>query len=171
MKARTVEVLRRGVEAGLIAGVPQVLVPKLEERLFLRERESADIGPRLIESVAKRLKRPLPEDTKWLAASAFHFSYAAVWGAAYALAYERKPVSPWLGGAVLSAAIHLLTFPRWGAAVITGTEDHPRDRPWRMEAVLVTAPLVFGLTTALVYGLGPHRTLREQAKRAWRKRT
>lgn len=88
-------------------------------------------------------------------------------GGGYALAYERKPLRPWVGGAAMAAIIHLLTFPRWGAAVVSGTEDHPRERPWRMEAVLATAPLVFGFGTALLYGRGPSRTWPEKSRRAW----
>lgn len=170
MHAHTVEVVRRGVEAAMVASVPQVLVPKLEERLFLRPGESADLGPRFIEALARRMRKPLPEDTKWLAASSFHFGYAAFWGAAYALAYERRPVPPWLGGLALSALIHVITFPRWGAAVLSGTERRPADRPWRVEAVLATAPAIFGFGTALLYGRGPRRTLAEKARAAWRTR-
>lgn len=172
MDGHTKEVLRRGVEAGLVAGIPQVLVPKLMEWLFLRVTdESADVGPRLIQALASRANRSLPEDVKWLAASAFHFGYAAGWGGLYALLYDRRPLHPLVAGAALGSLIHLITFPRWGLAVLTGTEDHPDYRTWRVEAMLATAPLAFGLTTGLVYGRGRRRTLREKAKRAWRRRT
>lgn len=171
MKRRTLESLRRGVEAAVVAGVPQVLLSKLEERLFLRRHGEADLGPHLIEALASKLKRPLPEDTKWLAAAVFHFGYSAFWGAAYALAYERKPINPWLGGLALAGLIHVITFPRWGVAVLTGTEPSPKDRPWAKEAVLVTAPLSFGLGTALLYGHGPRRTIPDTLLSEWRTRT
>lgn len=172
MNDHRTEVLRRGVEAGLVAGIPQVLVPKLMERLILRGRdESADVGPRLMQALARRAHKSLPEDMKWLAASAFHFGYAAGWGGLYALVHERRPVHPLVGGATLAVMIYLITFPRWGLAVLTGTEDPPKDRPWRVEAMLATAPLVFGFATGLLYGRGPRRTPWEKAKHAWRTRT
>lgn len=170
MNGHGTEVVRRGIEAALVASIPQVLVPKLVERLFLRpDDESADLGPRLVAALVRRTRRSLPEDAKWLAASAFHFTYAAGWGALYALAYERRPVQPWLGGAALATVIHLITFPRWGVAVLTETEPPPKDRPWRVELMLASAPLTFGLATALLYGRGPRRTLREKARTALRR--
>lgn len=171
MKHTSVEVVRRGIEAALIAGIPQVLLPKLEERLFLRDGdESADLGPRLIEALARRASRPVPEDIKWLAASAFHFGYSAAWGTLYAILYERRPVHPLIGGTALAAVIHLITFPAWGLAVLSGAEDRPADRSWRVEAMLATAPLVFGLCTAVLYGRGPRRTLPEKFRHARRTR-
>ncbi len=173
LDSRTWKVLHRGIESAMLASVPQVLVPKAEEKLLLRGRENADLGPRLIQTLADRFQKRqrLGEDTKWLAASAFHFGYSAAWGSLYALAYDRHPVKPWVGGLLLGGLIHAITFPRWGLAVLVGTEKRPRDRSWRMEAVLATAPLVFGLGTALLYGRGPRRTLREKVERAWRKAT
>jgi hypothetical protein len=99
----------------------------------------------------------LQEDEKWLAASAFHFGYAAFWGALYATLYERRPVHPALGGALLSGVIYGITFPRWGGAVLTRAERKPRDRSRRMGVVLATAATTFGMCTALLYGRGPGR--------------
>jgi hypothetical protein len=153
---RTLESLRLGMEAALIAGVPQVLLPKLLEKFLLPSGDSADIGPRFIERLAELVRRPLPEDLRWLAASAFHFGYAAFWGALYALASERRPVHPALGGTAPAGLIYFITFPPWGGgAVRTGTEQPPARRSGRRELVLATAPLVFGLLTALIYGRGP----------------
>lgn len=155
MTRGTFESIRLGVEAALVASVPQVLLPKLEEKLFLPPGESADIGPRFIERLAALARRPLPEDVKWLAASTFHFGYAAGWGALYALAYQRRPVHPLVGGALLATLIYAITFTPWGGAVKTGTEEPPRRRSAAKELVLVTAPLTFALGTALGYGRGP----------------
>ena len=154
-RRRIVAVLRRGIEAGVLASVPQVLIPKLEERTLLKGRESADLGPRFVQTLARHAGHPLREDTKWIAASAFHFGYATFWGALYGLAHERWHMRPWAGGLTMAALIHLITFPSWGGAVLTGTEAPPEDRPWRLELVFATAPLVFGLGTALLYGRGP----------------
>lgn len=152
---RKLAVLRRGIESALIASVPQVILPKIEEKLFLRGRESADLGPLFVDALAKKVGKRLPEDMKWLGASAFHFGYAVFWGGLYGLVQEKTKVNPWVGGFGMAAFIHLITFPRWGGAVVVGAVDEPRERPWRMEAVLATAPLVFGLGTALLYGRGP----------------
>jgi hypothetical protein len=160
MATRTFAVLHRGVESAIVASVPQVILPKIEERLLLG-KGAADLGPHFIEALARRARRRLPEDTKWLAASAFHFGYASFWGALYGLARERWRVSPWVGGLTMAAVIHLITFPSWGGAVLTGSEPAPRHRSWRMELVFLTAPLVFGLGTALLYGDGP-RTCEER---------
>jgi hypothetical protein len=155
MQQRTLDVIHRGIDCAVIASIPQVLIPKAEEKLFLRENESADLGPRFIEALAKRAEKPLPDDVKWLGAAGFHFSYAALWGAIYGLLHERWKMNPWIGGIGLAAFIHLITFPRWGAAVLAGSEKEPQERPWRMEVVLASAPLIFGVLTALLYGNGP----------------
>ncbi len=155
MASRAFEVVRRGVEAAVVASVPQVIVPKIEERLLLHEKGKADLGPHLIDALARRLNTRVPEDTRWLLASTFHFGYASFWGVLYALAYERWHVRPWVGGLAMAALIHAITFPEWGAAVQIGSEAPPRHRSWRMEVVYLTAPLIFGLGTALLYGNGP----------------
>jgi hypothetical protein len=153
---RTYAAARRGVESAIVASVPQVLVPKLEEWLLLRGGESADLGPRFIEALARKAGRRLPEDVKWLSASAFHFGYASVWGLLYAFTAERWPrLPPWVGGLALAGVIHLITFPPWGGAVVSGAEPPPTGRSWRKEVVLLTAPLVFGLGTALLYAHAP----------------
>lgn len=170
MDSRTLAVLRRGIEAGMLAGVPQVVLAKAEEYLVLGDAdEDADIGPRLVERLADRAGKRLPEDMKWLAASAFHWGYAAAWGALYALLYERRPVHPLVGGAVLASFIWSITFTDWGAAVRTQTERRPRERSWGKELVLATAAGAFGLTTALLYGRGPRRTGRDRIIEGWRR--
>jgi hypothetical protein len=146
--------IKRGVEAGLIASVPQVLLAKAEERTLLRRGEDADIGPRFIERLARLAGVRLREDTRWLAASAFHFGYATFWGTLYALAHRRWRPHPLIGGAVLGGVIYAATFPHWGGAVVTGSEPPPHRRSWRLEVVLATAAMSFGLVTALVYGRG-----------------
>ena len=116
--------------------------------------EDADIGPRFIERIARLQRLRLREDTKWLAASAFHFGYAVFWGGLYAFAHRRWRPHPLLGGTVLGALIYGITFPHWGGAVLTGTERPPDRRSWRKELVLATAAMTFGLGTALLYGRG-----------------
>lgn len=163
MDAHTLASLRRGVEAGLLASVPQVLVPHAEQKLLNLPAGSADIGPRFIQRLGEMTHRRLPEDMKWLGASAFHFGYAAFWGALYALAYEKRPVKPILGGLLLSGLIYSITFTSWGGAVKTGTEPPPKRRDWRRRLLVVTPPVVFGLGTTLLYGRGPRRMEEELA--------
>ena len=114
--------IKRGIEAGLAASVPQVLLPKAEERLRMRRGEDANLGPRFIERLARLRRARVREDTKWLAAWAFHFGYAAVWGAVYAVAYQRWRPHPLLGGTALGTVIYAIAFPHWGGAVLTRTE-------------------------------------------------
>lgn len=155
MQSRTWQALRRGIEAAVVASVPQVLLAKAEEKLLLPEGESADIGPRFVEELASRARRELPEDMKWLGASVFHFGYASFWGTLYALLQERRPTSPLAGGLLLGGFIYAITFTNWGGAVLFGGERPSRERSWRRELVLATAPLTFGLGTAFLYGRGP----------------
>lgn len=159
MDRGTKEAVQRGVLAGLAGGVPQVLLAKVEEKIFLHAGEDADIGPRFVERVGERLGYQVSEDAKWLGASAFHFAYAAGWGALYALAHRARPVHPVIGGLVLGGIIYGITFPRWGGAVRTGTEQPPERRSAAMGAVLATAAFGFGLGTALFYGRGPKHCL------------
>jgi len=162
--------IKRGIEAAVVASIPQVLLPKLEERLVMPRHEDADLGPRFIERVAQLAGLRLREDTKWLAASAFHFGYAVFWGGAYALAYQRWRPHPVVGGAALSTLIYAITFPHWGGAVLTGTESPPHRRSWRQELVLATAALTFGFGTALLYGRRPAPREAEATPEAGRER-
>lgn len=157
MKRETIAVVRRGIECAIVASVPQVILPKLQELLWFREHESADLGPHFIARLAQRFEQPLPEDMKWLAASAFHFGYAMWWGAAYALVQRRLQLHPLVGGLALATTIYLITFPKWGGAVVIGSEPPPRKRSWRVEIAFATAPLVFGFVTALLFRHGPER--------------
>lgn len=155
MQAKTLAALRRGIEVGLIASVPQVLGTHLEERLLDLPEGSANIGPRFIRQLGKMTRQRLSEEIRWLGAASFHFGYAASWGAIYALAHQRRPLHPALGGLLLSGMIYALTFPNWGVATRTRTEHPPRRRSWRREVFLLAPPLIFGMGTALLYGRGP----------------
>jgi hypothetical protein len=146
--------LKRGVEAGLIASVPQVILAKVEEKLLMPRGDDADLGPRFVDRLADMAGLRLDEDTRWLAASAFHFGYAVFWGLAYGLAHRRWRPHPLVGGTALGALIYAITFPHWGGAVLTGTEHPPQRRSWQKELVLATAAMTFGLGTALLYGRG-----------------
>jgi len=144
--------LTRGIVAGLIAGVPQVVLTQIETGVFGIPREQADIGPRFVRRLAQRvLGTSLPEPIHWVLATLFHFGYAAQWGALYAGLHTYRPTPPLVGGPLLAAVIYALAFSRWGAATQTGTERHPKRRSMRETLLHWTAALSFGLTTAYVY--------------------
>jgi hypothetical protein len=135
--------------------VPQVLGTHFGEELLGLPQGTANIGPIFVQRLGKMVRKKLSEEVRWLGASAFHFGYAASWGALYALAYKKRPVPPALGGLILSGVIYAATFPRWGGATQTRTAPPPERRNWRMKLLLVTPPLIFGMGTALLYGRGP----------------
>ena len=70
----------QGMGAGLFAGIPQVLTTQVEAWLLGLARERADIGPRFVQRLARRLGESFPTSLKWALAAAFHFGYAAWWG-------------------------------------------------------------------------------------------
>lgn len=151
MQNARIDDLVHGMGSGLAAGVLQVMVGKAEEKLLLPSGEDADIAPRLVRRLADDLGRRVSGPTAWALGTAFHFGYAAVWGALYALARERFRFSPLVGGAMLGGLIYGITFPSWGGAVQTHTERPPRERSRRMTFVALSVATAFGLSTAIVY--------------------
>ena len=144
--------LVRGVTAGLIAGIPQVVATQVETGLLGMPRTQADIGPRFVRRLAQRFVGATPSSpTEWLFATLFHFGYAAQWGALYALCQERRPTPPLVGGPMLAGLIYTLAFSLWGAATQTGTERQPARRRLRETLLHWTAALSFSLSTAYLY--------------------
>jgi hypothetical protein len=143
------------VLAGVVASLIQVVVGKVEDKLFLPHRENADIAPRLVQRLAQRAGHSLPHVHKWVLGTIFHEAYSVFWGAAYGVAYAAvggRRVVPWpVGGVALGTLLHQLAFSPWGAAVQTGTERPPHRRTWRMSVVTWSVALTYGLVTALVY--------------------
>jgi hypothetical protein len=154
----------KGVVAGLIAGIPQVLVTQIGTQVFDLDREDADIGPRFVQRLAQQVGTSLPAPVQWLLATIFHFGYAAQWGTVYALMHEFRPTPPLVNGPLLAAVIYALAFSPWGAATQTGTERPPEQRSNRETLMHWTAALSFSLTTAYVYRLlrGRSRTQRAE---------
>ena len=149
--------LARGVTAGMavgfLAGIPQVLAAQAVA-LLLGRRERADIAPRFVQRLAEHAGQSLSRPARWTLAMAFHFGYAAWWGAAYATVVEKtdpRRVPPSLGGGLLGAVIYTAAFSRIGMGTATGAESHPARRGWRDWLVQATSVLSFSLTLAFGY--------------------
>jgi hypothetical protein len=154
MRASTVA---HSIQAGLVAGIPQVLVTQAEAWLLGLPREQADIGPRFVHRLAKRLDTdPPPTPWRWAAATAFHFAYAAMWGTLYGMLQRWRPAQPHVGGPLLAALIYALAFSPWGAATHTGTERPVESRHWRETVLHWSAALSFSLTLAYLFARLEH---------------
>lgn len=150
MPAPTTAILR-GMAAGLIAGVPQVLLTQAEARLLGMPASQADIGPRFVQRVAEHVDTQPRHHERWLLAGVFHFGYAAAWGIFYALMQRWRPAQPHVGGPLLATLICALAFSPWGAATQTGTERPVASRPTRETLLHWTAALSFSLTLAYLH--------------------
>jgi hypothetical protein len=149
----------RGVTAGWIAGIPQVLLAQAVGSL-LGIREHADIGPRFMRHAAEYAARPLSPPMHWLLGGVFHFEYAAWWGAIYALVVDligARRVPPLLSGVPLGGIIYAAAFSPLGAATRTGAERKPEQRSIKETVVHCTAAFSFAWTTSFSY-----RWLRER---------
>ena len=143
----------RGVIAGLLAGIPQVVLAQAAG-FAMGRRDQADIGPRFIEHAEQHTARSLSVPMRWALAAVFHFEYAAGWGVAYALIVEAagwRRVPPWLGGGLLTAVVYTAAFSAVGGATQTGTERPPERRDWRDTVVHCTAAGGFAFSTAYLY--------------------
>jgi hypothetical protein len=162
----------RGVVAGLLAGIPQVLIVQAVERPLGLPPDKADIGPRFVQRVAERLGEPLAPAQKWGLAALFHFGYAAGWGALYAVVDRLLRPPGWLAGPALGAVIYAAAFSRWGAGTQSGAEPQPSRRDWHEDLLDWTAALSFSLSTALAYAwLRPARAGRSAGRRRPRRPT
>ena len=156
----------KGVLAGLIAGIPQVLVTQVETTIFDLPREQADIGPRFAQRLAEHLGTSLSSPMRWLLGGVFHFGYAAQWGAVYTLLREGGKAPPLVGAPMLAALIYALAFSPWGAATQTGTERPPERRRTRETLLHWTAALSFSLTLGYSYEWLRDRSTKERAEDA-----
>jgi hypothetical protein len=143
--------LANGVFAGLVAGIPQVLVTQAEARLLGLPASRADIGPRFVQRLGERAEATPPRPMRWILAGGFHFGYAAGWGLAYALLQRWRPAQPHVGGPLLAALIYALAFSQWGAATQTGAERDVKARPAAETLLHWTAALSFSLTLAYLF--------------------
>lgn len=158
--------IRKGILAGLIAGVPQVLVTQIETTVFGLPREQADIGPRFAQRLARHLGTSLSLPQQWLLGAAFHFGYAVQWGVVYTLLREGGKAPPLVGAPMLAALIYALAFSPWGAATQTGTERPPEQRQTRETLLHWTAALSFSLTLGYCYEWLRRRTTTERIEGA-----
>lgn len=157
--AKVTLTITRGVTAGWIAGIPQVVLAQVVGQL-LGVRERADIGPRFVRSAAAHAGSHLSTPMQWLLGAVFHLEYGAMWGALYGLLVDwrgHRRVPPPLGGAVLGGLVYLAAFSPLGAATRTGAERQVGQRDPRETVLHWLSALGFGLTNALAY-----RWLRER---------
>ena len=140
-----------GILTGLAAGIPQVVFTQIEAWLMPVSREYADIGPRFVRRVSHHMDADLEQEQHWLLAGAFHFGYAAWWGALYAVLQHWRPARPHVGGPLLAALIYTLAFSPWGVATQTGAERSVEDRATNETLLHWTAALSFSLTLAYLY--------------------
>lgn len=140
-----------GAAAGIVGSLVQVAVGKLEEMEFLPEREDSNFAPRLMDRLADHAGYELSKPAAWSLGTVFHLGYGAGWGALYALVREHRPIHPLTGGVAMGSFIYLITFPRWGGAVQTGTERPPGRRSFGLELLAASVTLGFGIATAMVY--------------------
>lgn len=141
----------RGGIAGAAASLVQAAVGKTEDIAFLPPREDSNIAPRLMDRLSRMRGRSLSTAGSWTLGTVFHLGYGAGWGKLYAFARERLPIHPLLGGTILGSTVYLITFPRWGGAVLTGAERPPELRSRRMGLVAASVALSFGIATAYFY--------------------
>jgi hypothetical protein len=141
----------RGVGAGLIAGIPQVVVTQVEALLLSVPRSRADIGPRFIYRASQYVDAEVPTAAHWLVAGAFHFGYAAFWGLVYTLLQRWRPAQPHVGGPLLGALIYAAAFSPWGAATHTGTERRVERRHTHETLLHWTAALSYSLSLAYLF--------------------
>lgn len=141
----------RGAAVGLVAGVPQVLVVQVAEKLLGLPSEKADIGPRFVERATRNLGTSVPSPVHWLLSAVFHFAYSALWGALYGLVASQVRVAPATGSLVMGGAIWTAAFSHIGGGTQSGTEPHPSRRDWREHVLHVTAALSFSVTAAYLY--------------------
>jgi hypothetical protein len=142
-----------GVASGLFAGVPQVLAAQFVGGL-VGKRKQADVGPRFVQRLGKKLGKSPSRSERWSLAALFHFGYAAGWGAAYATVCEAtgaRRLPPLLTGGMLGALIYAIAFSRLGGGTLTGAERHPDRRSDRDWAVQLTSAFSFALILAYTY--------------------
>jgi len=151
--AKVTLTVTRGVTAGWIAGIPQVLAAQLAGRL-LGVRERADIGPRFMRHATAEAGSHVSPPMHWLLGGVFHFELAALWGALYGLLVDwrgHRRVPPPLGGVVLAGLVYLAAFSPLGAGTRTGAERPVGRRDGRETLLHWVSALAFGLTNALAY--------------------
>jgi hypothetical protein len=141
----------RGVVAGLAAGVPQVGVTQVAEKLLGLPPSKADIGPRFVERLANRVGTSLAPAPRWGLAALFHFGYSAWWGGLYGLVDRWLRPPPAAAASALAGMIYLAAFSRWGGGTQTGAEPHPERRGFREGMLHWIAPLTFAFTAVYVH--------------------
>jgi hypothetical protein len=151
--ASSVLTITRGVAAGWLAGIVQVLLAQLVG-LIVGRRERADVGPRFLRRASEYQGRHPSPLTSWLLSGVFHFEYAAGWGALYAAIVEGigwRRVPPVLDAIAMGGIIYAAAFSSIGAGTQTGAERPPERRGTSEVLVHLTAAFSFAVTAAVSY--------------------
>ena len=143
----------RGIIAGLVGGVIAAGAMSVVHKSFGTQRpeqqQSEDATVKVADGVSRWLvNRPLPENTKPLAANIVHYAFGAGVGAFYGGVAEIAPrvtvalglpfgVSVWLGA-------HVIMVPALGLA------PPPTRQPAAKEALELMLHLVYGAVTEVV---------------------
>ena len=153
MSARpsSLEAASWGAVAGVIAGVIQVLVGLLLDRILLPPREHNNIAPRFVKRLFQLQGRGSRPVRDWTLGTLFHFGYGVGWGAAFGLARRWSGIPSPLLGVGTGFLIYLLAFSGVGVGTKTRTEPYPRRRHWPKQLSLIAVAWTFALTTAAIY--------------------
>ena len=142
----------RGILAGLIAGIPQVLVTQIETAAFGLPREQADIGPRFVRRLAQRVMgESLSEPMHWLLATLFPLRLCCAVGGALRCPPGVAPDTA-AHGRTDAGVVDLHPGVLAVGRCHPDRDGAPPERRSNRETLLHwTAALSFSLTTAYVY--------------------
>jgi uncharacterized membrane protein YagU involved in acid resistance len=149
----TAAVVRRaaaGSAAGFAATLPMSVAMELMHRR-LPPQERYPLPPRQITaSVAESagLEPHLDEPQKFTLTLLAHFGYGAAAGALYAPLAGRSPLPAPLAGVIFGLVVWTTSYLGWlpAARILRPATEHP----WRRNALMIAAHVVWGLSAALL---------------------
>jgi hypothetical protein len=163
---RYAEAAGGGALAGTLAATVQVAVGWLLDRWLLPRGHDNNIAPRLVNRTLRRTRHRTNAVREWVLGTLFHYGYGLGWGALFGILRRRSRLpNPVLGG-LLGSAIYALAFSEVGVGTATGTERHPRRRPWQKQVSLVTVALTYAFSLAAFFARFERRGRRGEPPKA-----